>query len=276
MSLKKKIIDTVLSDEQIACFYLGQVGFILKYNGKYILIDGYLSDYVDRNCCSENVKWIRKYPAPLGGKELDFIDYVFCTHAHFDHADPYTLSAIASVNKKAEFFASVTFCNEFENYGIEKSRIHGVVADKSYELENGISFTPVPAAHEQLNRDENGDFHELGFIFSLGNTKVFHSGDCCMYDGLSNRINGCDILMLPINGRDYYRTVVKDIIGCFDSVEAITLAKEVGASLLIPTHFDLYAVNEVNPAYFVDCLYKLNPSQSFHIFMPGERYIFEK
>ena len=276
MSLKETILRTSLTDNQTAYFYLGQVGFILKYKEKYILIDGYLSDYVDKNCCSENVKWVRKYPWPINGDELDFIDYVFCTHSHYDHTDPYTLSAIAAVNKKAEFFASVTFCDELVNYGIDKARIHGVVADNKYDLGNGISFTPIPSAHESLNRDKNGNYCELGFILTLGETKIYHSGDCCMYDGLSERISDCNVLMLPINGRDYYRTVVKDIIGCFDSVEAITLAKEVGASLLIPMHFDLYSVNEVNPAYFVDCLYRINPAQCFHIFMPGEKYVFEK
>lgn len=276
MNLKEKILGTSLTDKQTAYFYLGQVGFIIKYNDKYILIDGYLSDYVDKNCCSENVKWVRKYPAPMNASSLDFIDYVFCTHAHFDHTDPYTISAMAKVNKKAQFFASVTFCAELEKYGVDKANIHGVVADKTYALENGISFTPVPAAHEQLNVDENGNYHELGFILTLGEAKIYHSGDCCMYDGLAERIRGCDVLMLPINGRDYYRTVVKDIIGCFDSVEAVTLAKEAGSSLLIPLHFDLYSVNEVNPAYFVDCLYKINPSQCFHMFMPGEKYVFEK
>jgi len=274
MKLKEKIIGTKLSDNQTGIFYLGQVGFILKFRGKYILIDGYLSDYVDKNCRSELVKWERKYAPPIDAGELDFVDYVFCTHAHSDHTDPYTLSAIAAVNKKAKFFASAAFCDDFEGYGVEKENITGVMADELYSLTDSISFTPVPAAHEQLHTDDDGNYCELGFVFNFGKTKLFHSGDCCMYDGLAERVRGCDIMMLPINGRDYYRTVLRNIIGCFDSVEAINLAKESGASLLIPMHFDLYGVNEVNPAYFVDCLYKINPLQSFHIFMPGERYIY--
>ncbi len=103
MGLKSEILNKKLTDDQIGIFYLGQVGFLLKYREKYILIDGYLSDYVDRNCCSELVHWVRRYPAPLTGDDLDFVDYVFCTHAHFDHADPDTLSAIARINKKAKF-----------------------------------------------------------------------------------------------------------------------------------------------------------------------------
>ena len=99
--MKEKILQTKLLPDQIAFFYIGQVGFIIKFRDKYIMIDGYLSDYVDRNCCREGVTWGRRYPAPIRPEDLDFIDYVFCTHAHFDHMDPDTLSAVARVNTKA-------------------------------------------------------------------------------------------------------------------------------------------------------------------------------
>ena len=74
-SLKEKMLETELTDQQLGIFYLGQVGFLLKYRKCYFLIDGYLSDYVDRNC-SQLVKWVRRYPAPLKGEDLDFVDYV--------------------------------------------------------------------------------------------------------------------------------------------------------------------------------------------------------
>ena len=257
---KHFFIDTELSQNQIGLFYLGQVGFIIKHNEKYILIDGYLSDYVDKNCCSENVKWIRNYPAPISASELDFVDYVFCTHAHFDHADPWTLSEIARVNKKAKFIVSLAIKDVIRKYGIA----------------DDISVTAIPAAHEELHMDENRNYSEVGFIFELGETKLFHGGDGCPYEGLEQRLNGCNILILPVNGRDYFRTQVLDIIGCFDSTEAAILAKNCGADLLIPTHIDLYDVNRINPAEFVDKLYAVNPYQKFHMFAPGERYIYQK
>ena len=74
--MKEKVLSTKLANGQIALFYLGQVGFLVKYEEKYLLIDGYLSDYVDRNCCSELVKWVRKYPAPIKAEELDFVDFL--------------------------------------------------------------------------------------------------------------------------------------------------------------------------------------------------------
>ena len=97
MTLRDKILSENLPDDRVALFYTGQVGFIFKFRGKYILIDGYLSDIIDRN---NNFApgWVRRYPSPITGAELDFIDYVFCTHDHTDHADPVTLGEIARVN----------------------------------------------------------------------------------------------------------------------------------------------------------------------------------
>jgi len=272
--MREKILNTKLLENQIGIFYIGQVGYIIKYRDKYIVTDVYLSDYVDRNCCSENVKWVRRYPAPIVAEELDFIDYVFCTHSHYDHADPDTLSVLAKINKKAKFYVPAAIVETVSSYGVEKERIYGMCDGEKAVLDENISVTALKSAHEDFHIDENGNYLEMGFKFNVGGTVIYHGGDGCPYDGLEKELLGADILIVPINGRDYYRTQVLDIIGCFDSREAVTLAKNVGAKLLIPTHFDLYDVNCVNPAHFVDELQKINPKQSFHIFVPGEGYIY--
>ena len=102
---KSFFLDTVITDKQAALFYLGQEGFLFKYHDVHILIDPYLSDYVDQNCCTELVQWIRRYPAPISAEEFDFVDYILCTHEHYDHADPETLSKLAKINTKAKFIA---------------------------------------------------------------------------------------------------------------------------------------------------------------------------
>ena len=274
--MKNKILNTKLLPDMVGIFYTGQVGFILKYNEKYILIDGYLSDYVDRNCCSENVKWVRKYPVPIHPEDLDFIDYVFCTHSHFDHADPDTLSTLAKINNKAKYIVSKGIKDTILSYGIKEDDLLAIDTDVKIQLDNEISATAIPAAHEQLHKDENGNYLEVGFKLTLGDTTLFHAGDGCPYPELTDKIGTADILIMPVNGRDYFRTEVLDIIGCFDSNEAITIAKQVNAILLIPCHFDLYDVNCINPAHFVDCLKEKNPDQKFHIFAPGEKFIFQK
>lgn len=273
---KENFTNTKLGAGQIALYYMGQVGFVLRHKDTFILVDGYLSDYVDRHCARPGVEWKRKYPAPIHPEALDFIDYVFCTHAHFDHADPDTLKAIHDVNPKAQFFVSAAIRDTILSYGISPARVTGLRCDAPFSLCEDIEVTAIPAAHEELHMDANGDYSEVGFRFRLGDISLFHGGDGCPYDGLSEKIKGSDILLLPVNGRDYFRTYVQDIIGNFTDREAVLLAKECGADLLIPTHFDLYAGNGLAPSAFVETLYAENPTQKFHMFMPGERLIYAK
>lgn len=269
---KEFILETHLTEGQIALFYLGQEGFLFKYHGAYFLIDPYLSDYVDRNCCRENVKWARRYEAPILPEELDFVDYVFCTHDHFDHADPDTLHALAEHNPKAQFIVPAPVRDTIASYGIGADRIIGAAAGQELCL-GPCKAVPVPAAHEELHQDENGDYRELGYKLVFGGISIFHAGDCCIYDGLAGHLENIDILMVPVNGRGYYK-LQNDIIGNMNAEEAVLLAREVHARLLVPMHYDLYDVNCISPAHFVDCLYTVHPGQAFHMFVPGERYIF--
>lgn len=272
--MKNRILRTPLAKGQVGIFYLGQEGMLIKYNEKYLMIDAYLSDYVDQNCC-DYVQWIRKYEAPIKPEELDFVDYVLCTHDHYDHMDPYTLRAVATVNSKAVFIAPKPVACKFTDYGVSKDRILTAVCDQVITAD-GFSITPIPSAHEELHTDENGDYIEMGYLVNAGDACIYHAGDCCLYEGLEARVAHVDVMMVPINGRSYFKRYEEDIIGNMTAEEAVLLAKKANASLLVPMHFDLYEVNGVNPAHFVDTLYTLNPSQRFHIFAPGESYILTK
>ena len=103
--LKEQILNTDITDNQAAIWYLGQESMLVKCKGKYLLFDPYLSDYVDRVCSSEEIVWKRRYGVPIDPSELDFVDYVFLSHDHEDHCDPDTLTPFAKANNKAKYFA---------------------------------------------------------------------------------------------------------------------------------------------------------------------------
>lgn len=271
---KEFFTNTLLADNQIALFYLGQEGFLFKYKNTHILIDPYLSDYVDANCCSDNVKWVRNYPAPIQAETLDFIDYILCTHTHYDHADPETLAKLAKVNPNATFIVPAFATELIASYGVSPDNIIGAINDKSIPC-GDCEILPIPSAHEELHPDHNGNYMELGYKIIFDNISLYHAGDCCVYDGLNNHLTDIDIMMVPINGRSYYK-LKDDIIGNMTIEESVILAKECNADMLIPMHYDLYSVNCVNPASFVDYLYTKNPTQKFHMFVPGERFIYSK
>ena len=273
--MKNKIINTAIAEGQIAIFYLGQESIIIKSEGKYLLFDGYLSDYVDKNCCSEAVKWVRRYAPPMSPSELDFVDYVFCSHSHYDHADPWTLGEMAKVNSKAKYIIPAPFVDAVVSYGVAREDIIAAYADEKIELD-GVTVTPIPAAHEELTPDKDGNFDCMGFVVKLGDITVFHAGDCCIYEGLLERVQGVDIMMLPVNGRSYFQRYVRDIIGNMTAAEAAELCRECGASMLIPMHFDLYDVNCLATSTVVEQIEATAKGLPYHIFKPGERYIWAK
>jgi len=268
----ESIINCRLHESQIGVWYLGQEGFLFKNGDKHLVVDPYLSDYVDKNCC-QFVKWERLYAPPISAEELSFVDVVLCTHTHYDHADPATVSVIAKNNPKTKFVVPAPETEVFVGYGIAKENIIPARNGEMISVD-GFDIIPVPSAHEELHIDENGNYHELGYIIIANGQKFFHAGDMCIYDGLMELLRGydIDIAFLPINGRDYFRNK-NDIIGNFNCEEAVLLAKEIGAKMLVPMHHDLYAVNRVNICNFVSAVSELDAYRKYHIFAPGEMYV---
>ncbi len=268
----KKIVDCKLSESQVGVWYLGQEGFLFKNGNCHLAVDPYLSDYVDTHCC-QFVQWERRYAPPINAQELNFLDVVLCTHSHYDHADPETLADIAKSNHRTNFVLPAPVVETVAGYGVERERIIPAFAGVPLLLA-GFEIIPVPSAHETLHTDENGNYCELGYIIRMNGKTVFHAGDMCMYDRLIETLKpyAVDIAFLPINGRDYFRNR-DDIIGNFNCEEAVLLAKEIGADVLVPMHHDLYSVNHVRTAHFVDAIEELDAYRKYHIFAPGEGYV---
>jgi len=268
----ERILKQELCENQVGVWYLGQVGFLLKAADSYLALDPYLSDYVDKNCC-EFVNWKRNYAPPIKPEDISFVDYVVCTHSHYDHTDPITISEIAKNNPNTKFIIPAPYASNVTEYGVD---IKNIIFAKAFEEIKLKDFTliPIPAAHEELHTDASGDFCELGYIIKANGQTFFHAGDMCMYNGLIEALEKYDIniAFLPINGRDYFRNN-NDIIGNFNPEEAVLLAKRINADILVPMHHDLYDVNSVDASVFVNAINKYHPFRKYHIFSPGELYI---
>lgn len=271
--MKDRILSATIAEDQLALFYIGQAGFIIKFGGKYLMIDGYLSDIAD---IPSDPRFIRKYPPPIKAEELDFLDYVICTHDHIDHTDPVTLAALGKVNAKAKIIAPAAAVSTVVKAGIAPHRVIAAETGKALALSENITALPIPAAHEELHRDGQGNYCELGFKLLLGDISLYHSGDCCIYDGLTERVGQADMALLPVNGRDPIRRYKENILGNFHPAEAAMIAEAVGARLFVPMHFDLYEGNGLPAAEVVSAIERTAPTLCSHIFRPGEGYLFSK
>ena len=139
----------------------------MNLNGTTFCIDPYLTDYVDKNCCTEIIKWKRLYESQINGKDLDFVDYFLFTHTHYDHCDPWTIRDILTTNKKAKFIITAPCLNSLIEYGVDNSRILPASVLKSM-LINDVIISSYPAKHDVFHKIEN-EYAELCFSLCTDN-----------------------------------------------------------------------------------------------------------
>jgi L-ascorbate metabolism protein UlaG (beta-lactamase superfamily) len=249
-------------------WWLGQSGFLVQWHGKHLLFDPYLSDSLTTKYAHTDKPHVRLTERVVAPEQLDFIDVITSSHNHTDHLDPETLGPLLRVNPKVELVipeANREFVTD--RLGIVTDIPIGLNAGESATVA-GLKVHAVPAAHETLERDQEGLCKCLGYVVEFGPWTVYHSGDTVLFDGLVDWLRRwrIDVALLPINGRAPERRVAGNLWGR----EAAGLAKEIGAGCAIPCHYEMFAFNTASPDEFVAECQRLG--QPYCVLRAGERW----
>lgn len=241
----------------VALWWLGQASFVLKGDGIIIYIDPYLQ-VSDR----------RLSPPPFPPSAVTNADLVLLTHDHLDHVDPETLPDLAAASPTARFVAPRPIAARVAALVGDARRVIAAVADEPLTLGvrgRSVEVWPVPARHEEFDLTDLG-YPYLGYSIRLNGVCVHHSGDTIPYEGQVERVrqHQVDVALLPINGRDVYRTRA-GIIGNFHDREAAEFAVQIGADVVIPMHYGMFRGNTVPPGHFISYLAEFHPEQSAHV-----------
>jgi L-ascorbate metabolism protein UlaG (beta-lactamase superfamily) len=245
--------------ERLNLWWLGQSGYLIQWQGHHLLMDPYLSDTLSQKYTNTDKPHMRMTERVIAPEKLDFIEVVTSSHNHTDHFDGGTLLPLLSANP------ALTIIVPAANLGFAADRLRvrppsafvkgagerltAIHTDSDPVTVGPFTFHAIPSAHESLETDENGDHKFVGYVIEVGGKSIYHSGDCCLYDGLKERLKQWqpDIAILPINGRDPARGVA----GNFTSEEAARLGKDIGAGMVIPCHYEMFEFNTVSPQTFV-------------------------
>ncbi|MDQ5817010.1 MAG: MBL fold metallo-hydrolase [Actinomycetota bacterium] len=265
MGLSELMNEVELVDRALAFWGLGQVGVAIKGPTGLLYVDPYLTD-----SDGEGGRLERSFPPPLEPKEVTNASAVLLTHDHVDHTDPETLLPLASASPEARFICPSTSRDTLEEAGLDRDRITVPEVGEPLEVA-GATATAVPSAHTELERDPEGGYPYLGYVIEWNGVTLYHAGDTVIYDGLIETLGRweIDVAFVPINGRDFFRTR-EGIAGNTDYREVAHLAEELDFGLVVPTHYDLFAFNAVDPGYFVSYLYSLNHERRHKLLRPGE------
>ncbi len=249
-------------------WWLGQSGFLIQWQGHHLLFDPYLSDSLTHKYATTDKPHVRMTERVVAPERLNFIDVVTSSHNHTDHLDAETLGPLMRVNRRMELVvpeANRAFVCDRLGVVIEHPR--GLKAGETKHF-GAFEITAVPAAHPALDHDEWGRHRYLGYVVRCGDLAIYHSGDTLRYDGMAEKLAAfrVDVALLPINGDRPERRVA----GNLDGPQAAELAKDIGARVVIPCHYEMFEFNTASPGTFEARCRELG--QRHRVLRAGERW----
>jgi L-ascorbate metabolism protein UlaG (beta-lactamase superfamily) len=260
----------------VELWWLGQSGFRLRDpdGGPTIFIDPFLTARPDRS-----------WSAPVEPDDLASADLVLASHEHRDHFDSASIKAAAE-HPGSRFTLIVPrplTDSARTEVGLPSARVVGAQPDEPIRRD-GVVIHPVPARHgihvadaytfgEELS---NGQVRYLGFVIEIGGVRIYHAGDCIPFEGQAERLRALQphIMLLPINGRDFFRESERNTVGNMDGREAARLAHDAAAQLLVPMHWELFEHNRGFPSDLVGYVSTTYPDLSVLVLGRGARFTY--
>lgn len=268
--------DAFLQDVEVAredqahlhLWWLGQSGFLVQWQGRHLMLDPYLSDSLTHKYAATDKPHVRMTEIVVAPDRLNFIDVVTSSHSHTDHLDKETLVPLFRANPQLEIVIPEA------NRELVVDRL-GLMSETPRTLKGGDSVTvkgfrfhAVPAAHNDLETDEWGRHRYLGYVVEAGPWRIYHSGDTKWHNDLVPTVQRFQVhvALLPINGDLPLRRVAGNLSG----KEAAALAKQIGAEIVIPCHYNMFEFNTASPDEFIaECK---RVGQNHRVLQCGERW----
>ncbi len=218
--------------------WLGHAGIYIE-GSKNIVIDPWLNP-------EENPKAAFKW------NELGSVDFVVCTHNHFDH---FNSSAVELAKRdKAKFISVFETGLKAQEQGVPQEQISGGNKGGS-QTHDGVTFTLVEAVH-------SGD--PSGVVIQLDGHTFYHAGDTDVFPGMQliGELYQPDVAFLPIGSHF--------TMGPKEAAKAVEL---LGSSLktVIPIHYGTFPILVQSADEFVNLVKDkvnvvvLEPGKSFEL-----------
>jgi len=176
---------------------------LIETNGKRILLD------------PGNLQYKESYP----DHEWKDIDVLLVTHKHGDHCHLDVIKKITN-DAKTKFYSTREVANAFPEL------TPNIVKEGDVLTLDGVNIEVVRAVHGFMPFLKGGNKvdENVGFIINDGKNRAYQTSDSICFENNYK----CDILFVPICNHGL-------VMGPF---EAALFAKETGAKLVIPIHYD--------------------------------------
>jgi L-ascorbate metabolism protein UlaG (beta-lactamase superfamily) len=258
--------------DNLHLWWLGQSGYLVHWRSNYVLLDPYLSDSLTTKYTGTDKPHVRMTHRVIEPGQLDFIRAVSSSHNHTDHLDAETLGPLMAANPDLTVVvAKANLAFAADRLQVPATRLTAAKVGEALSVDP-FTFHAIPAAHEELDMDEEGCHRYVGYVVEAGPWTIYHSGDTVRYDHMLDWFEpfSVDVAILPINGADPSKGVPGNLAG----PEAARLAKDMKARMVIPCHYDMFEFNTASPDAFVQAAESLD--QPYKVLHCGQRWSTEQ
>jgi len=225
--LIQQVDDATIQPGQVALWYTGGAGYIVRTPGATIYIDPYCGVSID-------TKWVRLIPPPFDPARVRQCDAVLSTHEHLDHCDPHTLLPMRD-GTNAPLIGPASSIETAIGFGwpVERSR---ALSHRESIVVGDMKITAVRSNDPMAK----GCF---GYVLESGGPTIVNMGDSLWYDAIGTELSPWHVDVICVSvaqnppNETYYMS----------EVDAVRIARDVRANVLIPHHWDLWQWVAMDP-----------------------------
>jgi hypothetical protein len=151
--------------------YVGNSGFLIWVGEKKVLVDALfegLSGY--------SVPAAVRDPLLAGRAPFDNIDLILATHSHGDHFGAASVRQCLQNNPRATFVGPADTVAQLAGVGNRAIALDVPAGQRQSLSVNGVAIVAMPLSHGTPPAGDPGIVN-LGYVFTVGNVKFFHTGD---------------------------------------------------------------------------------------------------
>jgi len=231
------IIESRISEGELGVFWLWQNSYILKSPERVLVA---IDPYLVRHEGAQHV-----VEPPMRPEEMQ-VDYVFCTHDHWDHANHETLEIIAKSSPKTIFLGTPECYQRFLSVGIPAERARTLGPEETVAL-RGFKATALYSIPPTTSTAMGQTTH-YGYVFDFGFVRLYNFGDS-IAETVTHPLS-----VLGAAIRHHPEVAIFPIVGDFPErkpEDAVAFAKIVKPKVVIPGHYGCFVDRTIDPKIFV-------------------------
>ncbi|MFC5269158.1 MBL fold metallo-hydrolase [Adhaeribacter terreus] len=222
------------STEKPTIFWFGHSSYLIKTNGKNILVDPVFSGYAAPfSFMVKAFKGANNYAV----KDLPEIDMLVISHDHYDHLDHQTITALK--DRVKHFYVPLGVGAHLENWGIAEDKITELDWWEATSFEN-LKLTATPARHFSGRGLSRGKSLWASYVLETPEHKIYIGGDSgydSHFKAISEKFGPMDIAILETgqyNKNWPYIHMMPE--------QTVQAAQDLHAKVLFPVHLGKFAL----------------------------------